>query len=474
MSERRRNGATARHAMSGGGTMTEQAASMRGADGAGPSDIGAPARYPAEPQDLMNFLGRSVANQQLNAVLHLGGTLDEGRLRQALRLSFERQPVLGCRFVEDPDRPYWERRGDLDDVELCRVVPRSAADGDAELWRFITAPTDPRTDPVVRTVVVRGAVDTLCVKIDHVAADAAAARQYVGLLAETYAAVAAGTESEVGEAVPHVERGQGAVLRTFDRETLGRIGGEFRGGGRPAFGWPPAAPASPAEVAFALRRLPPVRLRALKALGRARGATINDVLLAAYFRALITLFDPPAGEPLPVQVPVDMRRYLPSKAADAICNLSSAIWPAITKESAASFDSALAAVTQATTLLKDREPGIGAALFVDRVFSRPYVEAVDGATQAMALGGGRSHPYLSNLGVLMLDDDGDGAQLFGDLPVADAFLVSPALYPPAFMLGVSTFAETLTLTVGHPADPGTAALVERFLDLVVTDLPRRP
>ncbi len=38
------------------------------------------------------------------------------------------------------------------------------------------------------------------------------------------------------------------------------------------------------------------------------------------------------------------------------------------------------------------------------------------------------------------------------------------------MVGVSTFCETMTLTVGHPAEPGSAALVEDLLDAMVSDL----
>ena len=150
-----------------------------GADSSGQARVSE--RYPAQPQDLLNYFGRSVANQQVNIVLRLDGSLDEERLRRAFRLTFDAQPILGCRFVDGPDRPYWERRDDLDDIEPCAVV--TCGDTDAGLWRFVATPTDPRRDPLVRAVVARNGTDTLCIKMDHVAADAAAARQYLKLLA---------------------------------------------------------------------------------------------------------------------------------------------------------------------------------------------------------------------------------------------------------------------------------------------------
>ncbi len=443
-----------------------------GEGGAGSGDAREdPLRYPAQPQDLLNFLGRAVANQQVNVVLRLEGSLDEDRLRRALRLALDVQPVLGCRFVEDPDRPQWVRRDDLDELDLCTVLPGAGAD--AELWRFVASPTDPRRDALVRAAVLRDRSDTLCVKVDHVAADAAGARQFVTLLARTYASLCHGAEA-AGAVEPQTGRGLGQVLRGFAPETLGRIGGQFRGGGAPAFGWPRAASPAADAVEFSVRHLEPARVRPLRAWGRSRGATLNDVLLAAFFRSLIELFDPPPGEPLPVQVPVDLRRYLPGKAAGAVCNLSSAVWPAIRRESAATFASAVAAVIDAMAPLKADDPGIGAALFVDRVFSLPFSQAMAAATENMGAGGDRSYPYLSNLGEVSLGAaDVAGAQHFGELRVRDGFLVSPALYPPGSMVGVSTFGEALTLTVGHPCAPDTASLVARLLDSMERDLEQR-
>ncbi len=427
-------------------------------------------RFPAQPQDLLNFLGRAVANQQVNAVLRLDGSLDEDRMRRAMRLAIEAQPVLGCRFAESPDRPHWVRRDDRADLDLCSVLPDGGTD--AELWRFIASPTDPRRDALVRAAVLRGHSDTLCIKMDHTAADAAGARQFVALLAEIYGSLGSGTGAAVAPDA-QIDRGLAQVLRGFTPETLARLGGQFRGGGAPAFGWPRAAAPAPDAVEFSIRRLEPQRVRALRTWGRSRGATLNDMLLAAFYRGLIELFDPPTGQPLPVQVPVDLRRYLPGRAAGAVCNLSSAVWPAVRRETTATFEDAVAAVIDAMAPLKADDPGIGAALFVDRVFGLPFSQAVAAATSNMGVGGDRSHPYLSNLGEVILGEaDAAGAQHFGDLRVGDAFLVSPALYPPGFMVGVSTFRETLTLTVGHPGATDTASLVSRLLDSMARDLER--
>ncbi len=141
--------------------------------------------FPASSQDKMNYITRLNADQQLHVVITFRSQMDEPRLAKALRLVMDRQPVLGCRFVEQGNRTAWERRHDLDQLELLRVVEtgdlRASVDG------FAVLPSDPCVDPLVQARIFRGpAGDTLCVKVNHVAADGAGAKEVAYLVADTY------------------------------------------------------------------------------------------------------------------------------------------------------------------------------------------------------------------------------------------------------------------------------------------------
>ena len=57
-------------------------------------------RFRATSQDLMNYISRGIADQQLHFVIRCAGRLDALRLKRAVDLCVEAQPVLGCRFVE--------------------------------------------------------------------------------------------------------------------------------------------------------------------------------------------------------------------------------------------------------------------------------------------------------------------------------------------------------------------------------------
>jgi NRPS condensation-like uncharacterized protein len=79
---------------------------------------------------------------------------------------------------------------------------------------------------------------------------------------------------------------------------------------------------------------------------------------------------------------------------------------------------------------------------------------------------GKSHPFLSNLGII------NEQQLdFGDAEVTDAFVLSLVDYPPHFMLAASTYRDTMTFTSGFCNATTQRPVIERFLNLFESELP---
>ncbi|MCK4394804.1 hypothetical protein KAX17_18045, partial [Candidatus Bipolaricaulota bacterium] len=141
-------------------------------------------RIPASTYDQYMYLGRNGADQQARCVISFAGRINANQMAHAVRLTIDVEPVLSCRFVVRPWRPYWERRDDLDQIELLSVV--KGAHLKDELWRFVTMPLDPFADPQVQASIFRSDRDTLCIKLNHVAADGEGVKQYAYLLATTY------------------------------------------------------------------------------------------------------------------------------------------------------------------------------------------------------------------------------------------------------------------------------------------------
>jgi NRPS condensation-like uncharacterized protein len=419
-----------------------------------------PSRFPASAQDQVNYLMRRGGNQQLHCVMTLDGQVDAKRIVQAVHLSLDAEPVLGCRFVEHPRRPYWERCDDLVHLPLCRVV--EAQEPETAIWRFVTTPMDSSTGARVQVRVFRSARDVLCVKVDHVAADISGTKRYVYLLVEIYRRLAADPGYRPQPNL-HGSRGQGQILRQFRSWTLLKA---LLGSFNPTPAWHfPSQEHDRSSQTFAVHRIGPERFRTIKEHGQKFQASLNEVLLTAFYRALFEVIDPPTGVPLPVLVPVDLRRYLPEARAEAVCNLSGIVLPAISREGDAGFDDTLIRVQQAMHPLKTNNPGLGAAMLLELAFLpgfRPMQRRVSSPEDRLS----QTHPNLSNFGVI------DPQQVnFDPVPVTDAYLLSPVLYPPGFMLGVSTYRQTVTFSVGFCDSATNRRKVERFLDLFEAELP---
>lgn len=422
-----------------------------------------PSHFPAPPLDWLEYAARQVADQQLHCVVAFENRVDAARMARAVRLTLDAEPVLGCRFVPDLARPFWERRGDLDALPLCPVIETGAAERAA--WEWIAAPLDVNRDLVVQARIFRGDRDLLCIKLDHVAADAGGAKEYAYLLARTYRALA--TQPDYVP-LPNT-RGSRGVGQVFSCVAPWQLIRAWPAHSRPGPRW--GLPGSRGELGdrgFAVRRIGAEQFRAIRAYARARGASINDVLLAAEFRALAALIRPPSGERLAIQVSMDLRRYLPNRRGRTIANLASALFPTIEWRPAEPFEQTLQQARDAMDAIKANSPGLGSALYLQigaRLlgFSRlvPMIErAMSASTET-----GLSHPFLSNLGPLDVE-----SLCFGE-QIADAFLVGPILFRPGFMLSVSSFRDALFLSCGFCDAANNRPNYERFFDLLLAELP---
>jgi NRPS condensation-like uncharacterized protein len=61
-----------------------------------------PVRFPFVAQDTFNYLaGKYGGNSNLSCVMQLNGKVNEEILNQAVRLSLDEEPILGCHLIEE-------------------------------------------------------------------------------------------------------------------------------------------------------------------------------------------------------------------------------------------------------------------------------------------------------------------------------------------------------------------------------------
>ena len=427
-----------------------------------------PQEFRATSQDLMNHISRGVADQQLHFVVQCAGRLDPERLRRAVDLCIVAQPILGCLLSEKGKRPHWTSGPHADAWGYSET---EGTEHERELNDFILTAADPRTDPLVQVRLFRGPADTVCIKMNHVCADAAGTRNYGYLLVGMYNAL--GKDPGFRPAEDRRKRGMRIVLKNYgliERYRFARTAMRFmrQANRQPGRLWQfPVVSASQQGRTMTVRRLTAERGRKIAALAKQKGATINDIILTAYFRALIKVIPFEGDAPIPLQVSADLRRFAP-ETSDIIANLSSAIFAAIPPDRGERFDDTFLKVKSVMDRMKGSSPLVG-AYAVGIPFRLMNYRKASMVMEQMTLGRanrGVAMPLLSNFGKLEPE-----RLCFDGRRPTDAFITTPVMYPPYLMLGVSGYDGSLTFTSGYCREGVGNDSVEKMMDLVIDELP---
>jgi NRPS condensation-like uncharacterized protein len=178
-----------------------------------------------------------------------------------------------------------------------------------EFEEFVGSRVDEGLGPQVRVCLLDSSPSAVAFKLNHMVCDAAGFKEYLHFLCKIYS----GLMVDPGYRPVAVtgDRSMRGVLKSFgvsvkfkslflqSRENNLTGGDKF-----------PLSQSGEVRPFILTRKLKRERIAALKEYGRARGATLNDVVLAAYYRSLFERLALSPGAKLRIPVMVDMRRYL--------------------------------------------------------------------------------------------------------------------------------------------------------------------
>ena len=425
-----------------------------------------PQIFPSVIVDRVALLLGALGEMMIQMEMKFDRPLDADRLKQALALALDAEPVLGCRLVEHPRRPYWERWPE----------PRMnffMADSAAEYENFKTQKLDAGHGPQLKGCLWRDpAGDQLLLKVSHATADAGGTKDVAALVAGIYRRLA---REPRFRPEPNLlgSRGIGQILRRLPWRAFPRIYWNFLKGVRRSTS-PPVTlklnwdhePRGP--LRYVCRHLLPDRVADLAAYGRARQATLNDLLLAAIYRALARIGRWDGRATLRLMMTVDLRRYLPRQRGEAITNLSAIEHHFLGADLGADFDSTLHKIAAGTRQRKADWWGLNDWVgLLPSLAVLPFrrMQAIYDRVLNLLVSRGTLENALTNMGPI-----DPGGLVFDEAPRA-AWLLVPPIYPPQFGVGVTGYAGSLTLSAGVYTEAGPDSLAEKFFEAVLAELP---
>jgi NRPS condensation-like uncharacterized protein len=415
--------------------------------------------YPAQVFDQVQLLFDLTGfnDHQLHCVLRFEAELDADILRKAVISSIEAVAILGTRYVDAGRRPRWVSldRARFDDAF---VVTRA----ETEFEEFVTSRIDETTGPQVRVCLLGTDHPAVALNMNHMVSDAAAFKDYLYLLCRIYSAFTADPRYRPEPIVG--DRSLKRVLERFGmsaklKSLLSQSTENNRSGDRRF----PLSQGGEVQPFILTRTLGRESLALVRGYCATRGATLNDAVLAAYYRCLFGTLALPGGAGLRIPVMVDMRRHLgEGRGSGALTNLSSTVITRLRHEPQETFADTLGKVKAEMDDKKGADLGLNAFVKLDLVY-----RSLPNRWANRLLEASLKNPLLcmTNVGTL------DAARLsFGEQRPSQGFLCGSIKYKPHFQLAMSLYDGELTLSSNLYGSADDKKRVAGFLDEVETEL----
>ncbi|MEN6389155.1 MAG: condensation domain-containing protein [Syntrophomonas sp.] len=407
------------------------------------------------------LLGYGFYNMQIQAVITFDQHLDTDVLKKAVRLSLDAEPVLGCQFIEDDKQPYWQRFEKLEELQWFDLVRN---DNKQEAVEQFSKSSYYCEGQMLNVQVIRATDnDTLCVKICHACSDAGGLKAYLQLLAKIYSSL---LKDSRYKPEPNTKR-------RLDQKSYF----EALGIKDPLALLDPHAQPLPAAWAFpnygveskkmhiSMRRLADESFHKIRAFGKTHAVTINTIILTAFYRSMFAMMSPPTGDDREISVTMDLRQFFKTDPSQDICNLSVTITSKTFRVEAEAFLGTLKRVSQHIDELKHAQVELPQAVLIEAQEAIDYsqLRALFQAARPKVLEAGKLSPTLTNTGII-------SPLQYGQLSACDAYLVPPTSYAPGFLLAVSTYNRTLTLSTSYYEPSHRTEDVEAFMELMEKEL----
>ncbi len=400
--------------------------------------------------DICSYAARNnMVSFQYQAVMYLNGRLDMDKIKRATAYSVEEQPVLGCRLIE-ADEPYWERINSIDDIVFCTL--EECNNSEEALRQFLQNTQDVKNDLNIRIRIIRTPeTDILTMKINPSCFDGTGVKEYIKRLATIYTCI----EKEGDASIPQprlIEREEEHGLL----KELGVVCPELSWNPQldtAKRGWPFPWRHRGEDVAdYAFCKLSKESFEKLGRYGDSKGATVNDLILTAYYRTLFKITGTAGEIPMDISSTVDLRRYLPGYA-QTLRNFSGGFVTRIPRKSNETFDGTLSRVLKATKIIKenpsdrldktDKADGRQSSF----TYFNDYFECVSGAGRAQGKDFMNTDigcfPALFDLGNIS-----ENMMSFGMNTVTAAYLLPPVTRAPGLSILTSSYDGILTILAG--------------------------
>lgn len=410
----------------------------------------------SELWDKMHYMFRNFNDRMVHAEFHYDLEIDLEALKTVIICLFEKAPVLHSGFSGSPINPYW-RVADYHIDDVVTAVHVEADKLDEAVNSFLI-----QQIPLESPIQMKAAVfycdgkSVLCVMENHMCMDGGDFKYFLKALCKSY-------NDYVEKGISPLKLRTGSrsydrIYAAFSEEDAHTARNLYKNVCAKKTHKFPLTPDSKDDHAFIVRlKIDSERTRRIKEVGKAHGATVNDMLLTAFFNSMYELCELPDSEDIVIPCAIDLRRHLSSLHGIGLTNHTAYMQCYVPNRGRDIFEMLDNVINSVKGFKADKFMGLYGLPLLNMAYSlMPYCIA----EKLIKIGYSNPLISISNMGVL----DSDKLSLAGNKPT-DGYITGAIKYKPYSVLTVTTLNGELTMTMCVRGNDMDRKIVDRFFDL---------
>lgn len=408
----------------------------------------------AELWDKMHYLFRDFNDRMVHLELHYDYEINIEALKTVLICFLEKSPVLHSSFNDNHVSPYWEVKDyDIEDV-LTVERPENVKEA---IDSFLTQYIPPESPLQIKVAVFfYEGKSALCIVENHMCMDGGDFKYFAKTLCKNY-------NDYVEKGIPPLDIKQGSrsyeevyddfsegeeeMARNLYKNVCAKDDHKF----------PLTDPSDTDKSFIARRKIPEETFLKIKSTGKKYGATVNDMLVAAYFYALYELAGYNHEDSVTISCAIDLRRHMDTAEDLGLTNHTAFMQCNIPERGRDIFETLRYVINSANLFKSDRFMGLYGLPLLNLGYSILPHAASEGVIKI-----GYTNPLLamSNIGIL----EHEKLSLEGHEPF-DGFMTGAVKYKPFVLLSATSLRNVITLSMCVRGNEEDKRIVERFFDL---------
>lgn len=418
-------------------------------------------RLNAELWDKMHYLFRDYNDRMVHVELRYDFEIDIEILKTVLICFFEKAPVLHSSFTDNHLHPYWTVKDyHIDEVLTVKNVNEEELDSEINDFLIQHIPTDSNIQMKV-AVFNHSGKSVLCIVENHMCMDGGDFKYFLKSLCKNYNDYAENKISPID--LKTGTRSFESVYEDFssaEKQMAKRLYKNVNSKDEHAF---PLTQDDIRDSSFIARRKVSADVfNKIKEVGKKHGATINDMLVAAYFHSIYELADFNKNDSVSISCAIDLRRHIKDSQDLGVTNHTAWMQCKVPRCGRDIFETLTYTVNSVNQFKKDRFIGLHGL----PLLSLGYKILPHAASEEI-IKIGYSNPLLamSNIGVL----DEKSLALAGNEPTY-GFMSGAVKYKPYVLLSVTSMRKELTFSMCVRGNDEDKKIVEHFFDIFESNI----